>query len=132
MPTGFRRFADGFRVVVFTTDPEIKFPDYMRKKRDHRAILERDDVSQFEALVPHDRGIEFWQWCQATEDVAIKLDVQNEFHCPSCLTRKGQVAWSPPVNKGKANREVIVHCEKCGAFYMVLYKMSDMKGRRRR
>ena len=130
MQVGYRRYADGFRIVVFQEKSVIvEWPDYMTVKREHN--LERDDVRQFEALVPHERGLEFWKWCQVTENVAIKLDMQQEFHCPSCLTRKNQTSWSPPKKTHGNWYEIIARCGKCEAFYAVIYSMTDLKGRRR-
>ena len=130
MQTGFRRYADGFRVIVFTSDSAVEFPEYMTVKQEHD-LGRDDDVRQFEALVSHSEGLAFWKWCQVTPNVAIKLDMQSEFHCPSCLTKKNQVPWSPSRNTHGNCHEVVARCGKCEAFYMVIYTMTDLKGKRR-
>lgn len=132
MQVGFRRFADGFRIVVFheKNSPAVEFPNYMVVKQEH-GFLERDDMRQFEALVPHEKGMDFWRWCQVTGGVTIKLDMQQEFHCPSCLTRINQVPWSPPRKTHGNWHEIVARCGKCEAFYAVIYKMIDQKGRKR-
>lgn len=133
MRVGFRRYADGFRIVVFQQKSVVvEWPDYMTVEREH-SFLERDDMRQFLALVPHDKGLEFWRWCQVTPGVAIKLDTikKDRFQCPSCLATRGQIPWSPPRRTYKNWHEITIRCQLCEAFYISVYSMTDLKRRRR-
>lgn len=119
MQQGFRSFTDGYRIVVFTTDVAVKFPEYMTIKERHEGF--RDNVRQFEALIPHDKGVEFWKWCQGQEEVSIKLDVMSEFHCLSCLKRTDQHPWSPRTSPAESTYQITARCGHCGSFYMVVW-----------
>lgn len=120
MRCGFRSFSEDYRVVVFLNDPELKLPEYA-KIRDEHQEFRTDIVRQYEVSIPHDRGLDFWKWCQGEENVSIKLDTQGEFHCPSCLRRTEQSAWSPRRSPAKNLYEVTARCKHCGAFYLVVW-----------
>lgn len=119
MQQGFRSFTDGYHVVVFTTDVNTTFPEYMSIKKGHEGF--GDTILQFEALIPHDKGVEFWKWCQRQEKVSIRLDVMGEFHCLSCLKRAEQHPWSPRTSPAPSTYQVIARCGHCGSFYMVVW-----------
>jgi hypothetical protein len=95
------------------------FPEYMSIRKRHEGF--GDTILQFEALIPHDKGVEFWKWCQGQEKVSIKLDMMSEFHCLSCLKRTEQQPWSPRTSPAKNTFQVIVRCFHCGSFYMVVW-----------
>lgn len=127
MQRGFRSFANGYRVIVFITNKpkepdkpsDVELPSYVQIKDEHD--LGRDNALEFEVLVPHDQGVDFWKWCQEQEEVAIKLDMQQEFHCPSCLRKTEQGAWTPRKSPAKNLFQVIARCNHCGSFYLVIW-----------
>ena len=131
MRTGFRRFSDGFRVVV-NIRGEVKLPGYAVIREEHPEFC-YDAYWQGMVLVPREEGMGFWKWCLGQDDVMVVLDIMDEFHCPSCLLRTKQAHWSPARGLGDSRYEVIAKCGHCEAFYKVQYELTKKRfGKQRR